>query len=204
MPTEHVEHQAEAGPDRAARAGSACGHDPGGSAARSLLGLQRSAGNGAVAAAMGRVTVQRGLFDSLGGLFGGGGAGGMANQGAQAGMGALGGAVGGPFGGLLGGMGGGMGGVAQNLAGGNFGGALGGLQGVGAGAAGGLGGMGMGALGGAVGGPFGGLLSGMGGAVGGGLSSMVMGGSPEQAGMGVLGAGAPGIMSLISSLLGGL
>src|SRR4029077_13394678 len=78
--------------------------------APNFLQLQRDAGNAGVASLVveERPTVQRGLFDMLGSLLGGGGAAplqqqaaGLAGQKVQSGVGALGGSLGGPFGGIL-------------------------------------------------------------------------------------------------------
>lgn len=179
--------------------------------APALQHLQATAGNASVASllANGEPTVQRGLFDVLGGLLGGGGPGreqlaGLAGQGVQAGAGALGSALGGPFGGLLSGAGAGLGGAASNLMMGNPAAALSGLQGVGAGVAGPAAETAMGMLGGAMGGQAGGLVSGLGSSVGQGLSSIISGGSPAQAGMGVLNAAAPALQDLASKFLRGI
>jgi hypothetical protein len=179
--------------------------------AAAMLDLQRTAGNASVAALVAGdgPVVQRGLFDMLGGLFGGAPAlqqqaAGLAGRGVQAGVGALGGAIGGPFGELLGGTGAGLGGVASNLVGGNTAAALSGLQGVGAGVATPFAQTAMNMLGGAVGGQAGGLVSGLGGAVGQGLTSIIQGGNVGQAGMGVLSAAAPGLQQMAARFLGGI
>lgn len=156
-----------------------------------------------------RPVVQRGLFDMLGGLLGGGGAlqqqaAGLAGQGVQAGVGRLGTALGGPFGQLLAGTGAGLGSAASSLVGGNTRAALSGLQAVGTSVATPLAQTAMGTLGSAIGGPAGGLVSGLGGAVGQGLTSIISGGSPAQAGMGILGAAAPGLQDMASKFLGGI
>jgi hypothetical protein len=176
-----------------------------------VLDLQRSAGNASVASlfADGGPVVQRGLFDILGGLLGGAPglqqqAAGLAGQGVQAGVGALGQSIGGPFGQILGGTGSGLAGVASNLVGGNTGAALSGLQTVGAGVATPAAQAAMNMLGGAIGGQAGGLVSGLGGAVGQGLTSVIQGGSPGQAGMGVLSAAAPALQEMASKFLGGI
>jgi hypothetical protein len=177
-----------------------------------VLQLQSRAGNARVASVLGDrpPVVQRGLFDMLGGLLGGGVGGlrsqgaALAGQGVQAGIGALGSSLGGPFGALLGGTGAGLGGAASQLVAGNTAGALSGLQGVGAGVAGPFAETAMGMLGGGIGGQAGGFLSGLGAPVGQGLSSIISGGSPAQAGMGVLGAAAPGLKDMASSFLGGI
>lgn len=176
-----------------------------------MLDLQRTAGNASVAALVAgeEPVVQRGLFDILGGLFGGAPAlqqqaSGLAGQGVQAGVGALSNAIGGPFGQILGGTGAGLAGVASNLVGGNTAAALGGLQGIGAGVATPFAQTGMNMLGGAIGGQAGGLVSGLGGAVGQGLTSIIQGGSPGQAGMGILGAAAPGLQEMAARFLGGI
>ena len=174
-----------------------------------VLRLQRSAGNARVASVLGdgQPVVQRGLFDVLGGLLGGGaglrsqGAQ-LAGQGVQAGIGALGGSLGGPLGDLLKGTGAGLGGVASQFVSGNTGAALSGLQGLGATSAGPFAETALGMLGGQLGGQAGGFLSGLGAPVGQGLSSIISGGSPGQAGMGVLNAAAPGLRDLASSFLG--
>ena len=169
--------QAAVSPTDKARHGHGHAHRAGGGGAvraserDAVLHLQRAVGNRGVASLMrsGTPTVQRGLFDMLGGLLGGGGSG--------------------------------LGGVASSLAGGNTSGALAGLQGVGAGAAAPLAQSGMGMLGNAIGGPAGGLVGGLGGAVGQGLTSVISGGSPAQAGMGVLGAAIPGLRQMAGSFL---
>jgi hypothetical protein len=179
--------------------------------AEGVLQLQRRAGNARVASVLAdrRPVVQRGLFDMLGGLLGGGGGlrdqgAALAGQGVQAGIGALGSSLGGPFGALLGGTGAGLGGAASQLVSGNTAAALSGLQGVGTGVAGPLAETAMGMLGTGVGGQAGGFLSGLGAPVGQGLSSIISGGSPAQAGMGVLDAAAPGLRQMASSFLGGI
>jgi len=178
-----------------------------------VLQLQRSAGNARVASVLGggggQPVVQRGLFDVLGGLLGGGG--GLRSQGAQlagqgvtAGIGALGGSLGGPLGGLLQGTGGALGDVASQFVSGNTGAALSGLQSVGTGVATPLAETTMGMLGNALGGQAGGFVSGLGAPIGQGLSSIISGGNVGQAGMGVLSAAAPGLRDLASKFLGGI
>lgn len=172
-----------------------------------LLELQRSAGNASVSALVSeQPTVQRGLFDMLGGLLGGGGglqqqAAGLAGRGVEAGAGALGARLGGPFGGMLAGAGGGLAGAATSLVGGDTAGALGGLQAVGTSLADPFAQTATSMLGSAIGGQAGGLVSGLGGAVGQGLTSVIQGGSPAQAGMGLLGAAAPGLSEMAGKFL---
>jgi hypothetical protein len=181
-------------------------------ASQAVLRLHGTAGNAGVATLLtgGEPTVQRGMFDMLGGLLGGGGGGlrenlaGLAGRGIEAGAGALGSKIGGPFGGLLSGTGAGLGGAASNLVMGNTASALSGLQGVGTSVAGPAAESAMGMLGGAIGSPAGGVVSGLGTSVGQGLSSIISGGSPAQAGMGVLNAAAPGLQSLAARFLGGI
>lgn len=177
--------------------------------ARTVLSLQRSAGNAAVAPLLGSApTVQRGLFDMLGGMLGGGDlrqqAAGIAGQGVQAGVGALAGKIGGPFGEILGGAGSGLAGAAGSLISGNSGAALETLRQTGMAAAGPAAQTGLGMLGGAVGGQAGQLIGGLGPSVGQGLSSIISGGSPGEAGMGILNAAGPGLMGLASRFLGGI
>jgi hypothetical protein len=175
-----------------------------------VLSLQRSAGNAAVAPLLVSAppTVQRGLFDMLGGMLGGGDlrqqAAGIAGQGVQAGVGALAGRIGGPFGEILGGAGSGLAGAAGSLISGNSGAALDTLRQTGMAAAGPAAQTGLGMLGGAVGGQAGQFIGGLGPSVGQGLSSIISGGSPGEAGMGVLNAASPGLMGLASRFLGGI
>jgi hypothetical protein len=185
--------------------------DPG--RARSVLELQRSAGNRTVASLMdptGRPgpVVQRGFFDALGGLLASSGlqqqAAGLASQGVQTGVQSIASHVGGPLGGILGGAGAGLGGAASSLVSGDVAGALSGLQATGATAAVPFGQAGMGMLGNAIGGQAGSFVGGLGGAVGQGLSSVISGGSVGQAGMGILNTAAPGLLSMAGRFLGGL
>lgn len=170
-----------------------------------LMRLQKGAGNRAVATlvAPGPV-VQRGLFDMLGNLLGDdvrSQAAGLAGRGVGAGVERLSGMIGGPFGQILGGSGQGLAGAAESLVGGDTGAALRGLQTTGAAAAGPLAQSGMGLLGGALGGPAGGLVGGLGSSVGQGLGSVIMGGSPLEAGRGVAGAATPGLLDLLRRFL---
>lgn len=171
-----------------------------------VMTLQKGAGNQAVSSLMAAPgpVVQRGLFDMLGNVLGGDvrsqGAS-LAARGVQAGAERLGGMIGGPFGGILAGSGQGLAGAAQSFVSGDTGAALRGLQTTGAAAAGPLAQSGMNLLGGALGGPIGGLVGGLGSSVGQGLSSVVMGGNALEAGRGVAGAAAPGLLELLRGLL---
>lgn len=176
--------------------------------AHGVMHLQRTAGNASVSEMLGaRPVVQRGLFDMLGGMLGGAGglrqqAASLGGQGVQAGIGALSSMIGGPFGSALGGMAPGLSSAASSLIGGDTRGALGALQSTGASAAAPLAQSGMGMLGNAVGGQAGGFLSSMGAPIGQGLSSVISGGNPVQAGMGVAQAAAPGLLQMGRGLFG--
>lgn len=176
-----------------------------------VLHLQSTAGNGGVTSLVRgepRV-VQRGLFDALGNIFGGGGdvrqqLAGVAGNAAQSGLGALSSTIGGPFGEILGGAAPGLSSAASSFVGGDMAGALGALQSTGAAAAGPAAQTAMGMFGNAIGGQAGSFVGGLGSSVGQGLSSIISGGNPAQAGMGVLNAAQPGLMQMASRFLGGI
>jgi hypothetical protein len=112
--------------------------------------------------------------------------------------------IGGSLGQTIGGAGAGLANAASSLIGGDTRGALSTLQQTGAATAAPLAQQGLGMLGGAIGGQAGGLISSLGGSVGQGLSSIISGGNPLQAGMGVIQAAAPQLMQMASGFLGRL
>lgn len=176
-----------------------------------VLHLQSTAGNAGVASLVGREprVVQRGLFDALGNIFGGGGGireqlAGVAGSAAQSGLGSLSRTIGGPFGEILAGAAPGLSSAASSFVGGDASGALRTLQATGSAAAGPAAQTGFGMLGNAIGGSAGSFVGGLGSSVGEGLSSVISGGNVGQAGVGVLNAAQPGLMAMASRFLGGI